>query len=527
MECFFNFLTVYLNLSTVSLLKCCFRLYTVARVGIFQGKKPYHLTVMSEMSDNSQLIRNFTELLGSDRVLTDPADRIVYECDGLVLNKRMPDVVVLPETTEEVAAIVKICNRHEVPYLARGAGTGLSGGAVAHNGGVILQMSLMNRILEINYDDELAVVQPGVVNIQLSDQTTEAGYHFAPDPSSQKACTIGGNVAENAGGPHTLKYGVTTDHVLGLTAVLPNGSVETFGGRCEDIPGYDLIGLMVGSEGTLGIATEITVKLTRNPQMVQTFLAVYDSIEAASQTITRIISAGIVPAALELIDSLVIEAVESHMKLGFPTDAEAILLIEIDGAPLQLSSETKRIQVICQENGAREFRHAQNEQERQDLWRGRKESIGALGKVTQAFYTNDGVVPRSKLPEIIRRDMEIGKKHGLRVAHVCHAGDGNIHPIILYNPDDDQEIKAALAVSEEILKTCVDLGGSLTGEHGIGTEKRETFSLMFSNDDQQQMMKVRIVFNPQNLLNPGKIFPTGARCGEAKIKKTISRGGWL
>ncbi|MDP7654045.1 MAG: FAD-binding protein, partial [Candidatus Marinimicrobia bacterium] len=234
---------------------------------------------MSKPSDNSQLIRNFSEILGSEQILTDPADRIVYECDGLVLNKRMPDVVVLPRTTEEIAAIVKICNQHDVPYLARGAGTGLSGGAVAYNGGVILQLSRMNQILEIDYDDEIAVVQPGVVNIQLSDLTTEAGYHFAPDPSSQKACTIGGNVAENAGGPHTLKYGVTTDHILGLTMVMPDGSVETFGGRCEDIPGYDLVGLMVGSEGTLGIVTEITARLTMNPKTVQTFLAVYDSIE--------------------------------------------------------------------------------------------------------------------------------------------------------------------------------------------------------------------------------------------------------
>ncbi len=481
---------------------------------------------MTKFSDN-KLIRDLTNLLSSDRVLSDPADLIVYECDGLVLNKQMPDAVVLPETTEEVEEIVRICNYHEVPFLARGAGTGLSGGAVAQDGGVILQMSRMNQILEIDYDDEIAIVQPGVVNLHLSDQTTEAGYHFAPDPSSQKASTIGGNVAENAGGPHTLKYGVTTDHVLGLTAVLPDGSVETFGGRCEDIPGYDLVGLIVGSEGTVGIITEIIVKLTRNPKMVKTFLAVYDSIETASQTITLIIAAGIIPAALELIDSLVIEAVESHMKLGFPTNAEAVLLIEIDGAPQMLVGEAERIEEICRESGVREFRQAQDEQERQNLWRGRKEAVGALGKITPAFYTNDGVVPRSKLPEIVRQDIEIGKKHGLRIAHLCHAGDGNIHPIILYNPEDEQEVKAALTVSEEILQACIELGGSLTGEHGIGAEKREIISLMFSKDDQKQMKRVRTVFNPYDLLNPGKIFPTGALCGEAKVHKTVSRGGWL
>jgi len=307
---------------------------------------------MTKFSHN-KLVSDLTNLLSSDRVLTDPADLIVYECDGLVINKQMPEAVVLPETTEEVAEIVTICNYHKIPFLARGAGTGLSGGAVAQDGGVILQMSRMNQILEINYNDEIAIVQPGVINLHLSDQTTEAGCHFAPDPSSQKASTIGGNVAENAGGPHTLKYGVTTDHVLGLTIVMPDGSVETFGGRCEDIPGYDLVGLMVGSEGTLGIITEITVKLTRNPEMVQTFLAIYDSIETASQTITLIIAEGIIPAALELIDSLVIEAVESHMKLGFPTDAEAVLLVEIDGAPLQLKGEAERIEEICRENGVK------------------------------------------------------------------------------------------------------------------------------------------------------------------------------
>ena len=468
-----------------------------------------------------QLLSNLTNLLGVGRVVSDHTELIVYECDGLVLNRHLPDVVVYPETTEEIAQIVKIFSSHKIPYLARGAGTGLSGGAVPSSGGVIIQMSKMNRILDIHYEDETAVVQPGVINAHLSEQTFPHGYHFAPDPSSQKACTIGGNVAENAGGPHTLKYGVTTNHVLGLTIVLPNGDIIETGSHALYPIGYDLTGLFVGSEGTLGIVTEIIVKLTRNPQSVKTFLAVFESVDDASQAVSDIIDAGIVPAALELIDNLVINAVELHIKAGFPTHARAILLIEIDGIKSSLNSESEKIESICGKNNVVNFRQAESDEERDLLWRGRKEAIGAIGKVTPAFYTNDGVVPRSKLPEIMKANFEIAESYGLKVGHVCHAGDGNIHPVILYNPDLPEEAEKAVKVSEKILEKCIDLGGALTGEHGIGTEKQNCFQFMFNEDDEVQMKCVHSIFNPDSLLNPKKIFPSGSKCGETKIKKTL------
>ena len=479
------------------------------------------------MSQTKELLAELTALLGLERVTSDPTELLVFECDGLTLSKHPPDAVVYPESTEEVAEIVRICQRHTTPFLARGAGTGLSGGAIAVQGGIVIQMSKMDRILEIDYEDEVAVVQPGLVNVELSLETNSRGYHFAPDPSSQKACTIGGNVAENAGGPHTLKYGVTVNHILGVKAVMPSGEVVQFGGRTDETSGYDLTGILVGSEGTFCIVTEVIVRLIKNPQTQRTFLAVFDSVEDASSAVSKIIAAGIIPAALELIDNLVIEAVESHLKAGFPLDAAAILLIEIDGNESVLEHEADRIETVCSASGAVDFQQAQSEEERQMLWRGRKEAIGAVGRITPAFYTNDGVVPRSKLPQILQFDLETGEKFGLRVAHLCHAGDGNIHPIILYDPDDPAQVDAAVKTSEAILEECVRIGGALSGEHGIGTEKVQTFGIMFTGEDQAQMLKMRDVFNSTGLLNPGKIFPSGSGCGETRLKKTVSGGGWL
>ncbi|MDP6456924.1 MAG: FAD-linked oxidase C-terminal domain-containing protein [Candidatus Marinimicrobia bacterium] len=479
------------------------------------------------MSQTEKLLAELSALLGSERITSDPTELLVYECDGLTLSKHPPDAVVYPQSTEEVAEIVRICHRHATPFLARGAGTGLSGGAIAAQGGVVIQMSRMNSILEIDYEDEIAIVQPGLVNLELSQETTSCGYHFAPDPASQKACTIGGNVAENAGGPHTLKYGVTVNHILGVKAVMPSGDIVQFGGRLEETVGYDLTGIMVGSEGTFCIVTEAIVRLTKNPETQRTFLAVFDSVEDASSTVSNIIAAGIIPAALELIDNLVIKAVESHLKAGFPTDAAAILLIEIDGNESVLEDEAYRIEAVCSASGAVDFQQAQSEEERQKLWRGRKEAIGAVGRITPAFYTNDGVVPRSKLPQILKFNLETGKKFGLRVAHLCHAGDGNIHPIILYDPDDHAQVDAAVKTSETILEECVRMGGALSGEHGIGTEKVQTFGIMFTKEDQAQMLKMRDVFNTTGLLNPGKIFPSGSGCGETRLRKTVSGGGWL
>lgn len=482
---------------------------------------------MADQDKLASLRQDLTRELGKSRVVSDPTELIVYECDGLTLAKSLPDLVVYPDSTDEVVIIVGACSRHEIPFLARGAGTGLSGGALTTGGGVIIQMSLMNRILQIDYEDEIAVVQPGVVNLHLSEATAPVGYHFAPDPSSQKACTIGGNVAENAGGPHTLKYGVTVNHVLGMKVVLPGGDVLDLGGRHQDVAGYDLAGLFVGSEGTFGIITEITVRLIQNPTARRTFLAVFDSIEQASNTVSGIVAAGIIPAALELMDNPVIRAVESHIRAGLPVEAQAVLLIEIDGIPPVLEEEVKQIETICQKNSAVDLRVATSEQQREKLWKGRKEAIGALGRITPAFYTNDGVVPRSKLPRILQFNLDAGRRHGLQVAHLCHAGDGNIHPIILYNPDIQKEVEAAKKTSEEILKKCVELGGALTGEHGIGTEKKESLPMMYSEDDQAQMKKVRDVFNPQHLLNPHKVFPSGSTCGEVKMNRSTPGVGWL
>jgi len=479
------------------------------------------------MKELTPLFEDLRNLLGQNRVISDPTELIVYECDGLTLNTFMPDAVVYPESTEEVSNIVKTCIKYKIPFLARGAGTGLSGGAVAADGGVIIQMSRMNNIVEIDYDDEIAVVQPGVVNLHLSQATLSRGFIFAPDPSSQKACTLGGNVAENAGGPHTLKYGVTSNHILGLKVVMPSGEIVDIGGQTFDVAGYDLTGLFVGSEGTFGIITEITVQLIRNPELSKTFLAVFNTIKDASNTVSHIITSGIIPAAHELIDNLIIQAVESHLKVGFPTNAEAILLIEIDGISSTLEDEVKIIEKICHNNHVVNLQLAKSEEEKELLWRGRKEAIGALGKITPAFHTNDGVVPISKLPKILELNSKIGKKYGLRVAHVCHAGDGNIHPIILYNPDIKEEVEAAIKISEEILKQCLEMGGTLTGEHGIGMEKRDSLNLMFSDVDQSQMFRVKNVFNPDCLLNPYKIFPIGGKCGEVKLKKQIQGIGWL
>ena len=482
---------------------------------------------MGSKKSKLPLVNDLEALLGQDRVLSHPTELLVYECDGLTLSKYGAEAVVLPRSTKEVSEIVKCCQKHKTPFLARGSGTGLSGGAVAAEGGVIIQMSRMSDIIEIDYDNEIAIVQPGVINLHLSEATRKNGNHFAPDPSSQKACTIGGNVAENAGGPHTLKYGVTTNHIMGLTTVMPNGDIVELGGKEDLNSGYDLVGIFVGSEGTLGITTEIIVRLTKNPESYKTFLASFNTVESASHSVSKMIAKGIIPAALELIDNLSIIAVENHIKAGFPVDAAAILLIEIDGLSSELSKQANQIKEICHSSGATNFQQAKDEKERIQLWRGRKEAMGALGKITPAFYTVDGVVPRSKLPEILKFDVETGERNGLKVAHLCHAGDGNIHPNILYNHMDESETKAAIKISKEILQKCIDLGGALSGEHGIGTEKVSSFKIMFNDEDEAQMLAIRSSFNSSGLLNPSKIFPTGAKCGESRIRKTIAGGGWL
>jgi glycolate oxidase len=472
-----------------------------------------------------KLVKELSHIAGAEYVDTGPAELVVFESDGLTLHRARPGCVVYPANTEECSKIITACGRHEIPVVPRGAGTGLSGGAIS-DGGVILQLSRMNRILIIHPEDRYAVVQPGVVNNYLSLQAKPFGLEFAPDPSSQVACTIGGNVAENAGGPHTLKYGVTSNHILGQTIVLPDGEIAVLGGTFLLRTGPDFTTFLSGTEGTIAIATEIVVRLVPVAPTVKTMLAIYSAAEGATDSASAILAAGVLPTAMELIDNLCIQAVEAHIKAGYPKDAAAVLLIELDGEEELLMPEVAQVERACKQNGAIEFRTAQDEDERQRLWRGRKHAVGSLGKITPAFYTNDGVVPRSKLTDILKSTYRTADKFNLRVANVCHAGDGNIHPLILYDPNSAEEQRRAITCSEEILLTCIELGGSITGEHGVGVEKRDMISHMFTEQDIAHMMRLKDGFNPHGILNPGKIFPNGSGCGEIGAP-TIPSGTWL
>ena len=461
----------------------------------------------------SSLADQLRRIVGNERILSAQSDLMVYECDGFVIEKNSPDVVVFPETTDEVAAIVTACVAADVPFLPRGAGTSLAGGCLPVGGGVMIVMTRMKQILEINLRDRFAVVQPGVVNAWLTRDLKGTGYHYAPDPSSQGACTIGGNVATNSGGPHTLKYGVTTNHVLGVEVVLADGTVAQLGGPTEDAPGLDLVGTVVGSEGTLAIVTRVWVRLTRDPQGYRTLLAIFDSIDDTTQAISGIIGAGIVPAALEMMDQGILVAVEEAFQFGFPLDAKAILLIEVDGLEAGLDAQRDRIVELCTQCGAREVRQAANDQERQKLWKCRKQAFGAVGRLSPSYCTQDGVVPRTKLPHILRRIMEIGEKYGIRIVNVFHAGDGNIHPILLYDERDQEQLDRVLKASGEILDECIQCGGSVTGEHGIGVEKINFMTKLFTDDEIAAMERLRGALNPEGRLSPGKMLPTAGACG--------------
>ncbi|MFQ5837362.1 MAG: FAD-binding oxidoreductase [Thermoplasmata archaeon] len=468
--------------------------------------------------DRKALVEELANILGRERVIADYEELLVYDCDGLTLNKALPEVVVLPESTEEVQSIVRLANRLHVPFVARGAGTGLSGGALPLEGGILISLVKMNRILEVDEANLRAVVQPGVINQQLNDAVLSLGLHFAPDPSSQQSCTIGGNVAENAGGPHTLKYGVTTNHVLGLEVVLPDGQLVLLGGKAEDMIGYDLVGLMVGSEGTLGIATKVIVRLVRLPESIRTILAIYDSVEAATQTVSAIIGKGIVPATVEMMDRITLGAVEDYIHAGYPKDAEAVLLIEVDGLREAVERRATDVADVCRSSGAREVRMAETEEERTLLWQGRKRAFGAFGRVSRSYYTLDGVIPRSKLPDVLPRVYAIGQRYGLTIANVFHAGDGNLHPIILFDERDQDQVRRTLAASKDILQCCVEAGGTISGEHGIGLEKMDMMGLVYSKEDLEAMKRVKRVFDPEGLCNPGKVFP-----GEKKMEMPLLR----
>ncbi len=462
------------------------------------------------MELQQHLISDLIDLLGKKNVLTDATALSVYECDAAPSFKALPDVVVFADSTQHVSDIVKLANKHNTPFIARGGGTGLSGGMLSVQGGIIIALNRMDRILEVDIENEYAVVEPGVVNLLLSQAVQQYGYHYAPDPSSQKACTIGGNIAENSGGPHTLKYGVTSDHILGMEVVMPDGEIITFGGEVEDVPGYDLRGLMIGSEGTFGIVTKATVKLTRNPQAYQTALAVFDNMDDASNAVSTIIGNGIIPAALEMMDSLVIKALEEAFQFGFPLDAEAILIVELDGIKAGMQNQTDRIIEIFEQHHAREVNYAKDDEERQELWKARKSAFGSFGRLAPNYITQDGVVPRTTLPKVLRRISEISEKYQIAIANVFHAGDGNIHPIVLFDERDADQCERVEHVNKEILTVCAEVGGTITGEHGIGVEKMDYMPLIFSRADIQIMKDVKEIFNPTGLCNPGKIFPTAA-----------------
>ncbi|MCI0849961.1 MAG: FAD-binding protein [Chloroflexi bacterium] len=473
------------------------------------------------------VIRSLERALGADAVLWRPEELLAFEFDGTI-DRAIPQVVVFPETTQQVAAAVRIALEAGLPVVPRGAGTGLSGGAVASLGGVLIALTRMKRILEIDPADGLAIVEPGVVNLELSKAVEPLGLYYAPDPSSQRVCTLGGNVAENAGGPHCLAYGVTTNHVLGVEVVLPDGAVTWLGGRTRETPGYDLRGVFVGSEGTLGIVTKIIVRLLRLPEATRTLLAIFDEVDQASEAVSAIIARGFVPSALEMMDREIIRAVEPALHVGYPMDAGAILLIEVDGLLEAVVEQAAAVRDVCLAQGAREVREAEDAEERARLWAGRKGSISALGRLAPNYYVLDGVVPRSKLPQVLRDVYKVCEEEGFPVANVFHAGDGNLHPNVLFDERRPGETARVLELGAKIMRLCVDAGGSITGEHGVGYEKRSFMDWIFSEADMDAMAKLKAAFGSNDLFNPCKIFPTGKGCGEvsqSQVQRVIAQAG--
>jgi len=472
-----------------------------------------------------QIVAELRVIVGRSNVVADADELLVYECDAYTLEKYLPSVVVLPRSTNEVAAVVKLCARHQLPFIPRGAGTSLSGTVLPVGGGVMIALTRMNSILSVDVRNRRALVEAGCVNARVTDAVKAHGLFYAPDPSSQSACTIGGNVATNSGGPHTLKYGVTTNHVLGFEMVLPDGEMVWLGTTPEggeDVDGYDLRGAVIGSEGMFGIVTRVLVRLLRAPQAYKTMLGVFESVDDASLTVSDIIGAGIVPGALEMMDQLITQAVEAAYHFGFPLDAGAVLIVELDGLTAGLERQAERVIEICKKNRAREVRLARTDRERADLWKCRKRAFGAIGRLSPNFLTQDGVVPRSKLPEIMRFIGACSEKYGLRIPNVFHAGDGNIHPLVLYDERDPDQVRRALAAGHDILEKCIELGGSVTGEHGIGVEKIDFMEKQFSRNDLDAMRTLRRVFDPDGRCNPHKMFPGSKRCADFAPKKQIA-----
>ena len=466
---------------------------------------------MIPQSAKEQLIA----LLGARSVLNRAEDLTLYEYDGGV-DKAKPELVVFPRSTADVVAIVKIARAHNLPIVGRGAGTGLSGGAIPRKGGIMVGFARMNRILEIDLENERAVVEPGVVNLEITLAVQRQGYFYAPDPSSQRACTIGGNVAENAGGPHTLAYGVTTNHVLGVEAVMPDGTVFTTGGKESDLPGYDLTGLLTGSEGTMVLVTKVFIRLMRAPELVKTILAIYDSAEDAGRTVAEITARAITPVAVEMLDGPMLRMVEEATHAGYPMDAAAVLLIELEGLREAVEEQVEQIKDACAGCGAREVRVAKSAEERDLLWKGRKNAFGAVGRMSPFYYVQDGVVPRGRIADTLRYIAEVSRKYDLIISNIFHAGDGNMHPIILFDARKPGELERARHAGEAILEYCISVGGSITGEHGVGMEKMELMAKQFSGETLDAMKGFKLLFDPECRLNPGKMLPTGKGCMEIR-----------
>lgn len=464
----------------------------------------------------SSASKELRKVLGNEAVLDRAEDLMVYEYDAS-LAKGTPDLVVLPRTTEDVVAIVNIARKYKMPIVPRGSGTGLSGGSVPRKGGIIVTFSRMTRILEVDTKNRRAVVQPGLVNSELSAAIAKYGLYFAPDPSSQRASTIGGNVAENSGGPHTLAQGVTVNHVTGLEVVLPSGEVIQLGGKATDAAGYDLTGFFVGSEGLLGIVTKITVKLTRLPEFVTTLLATYNTVDDAAQTVTAITGEGITPAALEMLDGVTLRAVEDATHAGYPRDSAAVLLIELEGMREAVDEQAEAVRKVCQRHNAREVRRAKDDTERALLWKGRKTAFASLGRLTPAYYSQDVVVPRTRIAELLHFIDGVIKKHGLRVGNIFHAGDGNLHPAIMFDIRDPKQVEHTLQAGFEICEQCIKMGGTITGEHGVGMEKQALMPLLFSDEDLEVMKRLHNAYNREGLMNPMKVFPTTRGCREGVV----------
>jgi glycolate oxidase len=462
---------------------------------------------------NAGFLNELARLAGPGALLTEPADLLTYESDALAHLRATPGAVVVPATAAEVQAIVRLCHRERVPFVARGHGTGLSGGALPTPDGVLIVLSRMNRVLDIDVPNLRAVVEPGVTNLEITRRVASAGCYYAPDPSSQVVCSIGGNIAENSGGAHCLKYGFTVHHVVGVEAVLPDGELVTIGGATLDTPGLDLLAAIVGSEGTLAVVTKATVRLLRRPEAVLTLLAGFDSIAEAGGAVSAVIGRGIVPAAVEMMDRLTIDAAEAAVQPGFPP-TDAVLIVELDGPAIEVDEQFAIVETVCRAAGAKTIEIARDQAARERIWKGRKAAFAAMGRVSPNYYVQDGVVPRTKLPEVLARIRALEARSGLRIGNVFHAGDGNLHPLICYDEAIPGQAAHAEQVAAEILSYCIEAGGAITGEHGVGADKKAYMAKMFAADDLETMQLVRCAFDPAGLCNPGKVFPTPRLCGE-------------